>query len=165
MNCKKIIRILSTLSIVLLTISSSVQANNVTVKLWKFIDGTADPELQKYIDLWNKEHPDIRVKLETFPWSDYTGVKLSTAFATGAGPDVFWISPGDFMKYVNAGVAAPLNQYFTDTMRKDFFPKSLEAVTVNGNIYSVAVGMEPMGFFYDENTFHERGITAPTNWD
>ena len=43
---------------------------------------------------------------------DYiNGTKLPTAFASGQGPDIFLISPGDFLRYYNGGVLLDLTPY------------------------------------------------------
>ena len=48
---------------------------------------------------WNATH-DIKVELQFVPPPEYiSGSKLQTAFASGQGPDIFIISPGDFLRY------------------------------------------------------------------
>src|ERR1700693_3739509 len=47
---------------------------------------------------WNATH-DVKVELQFVPVQDYLrGSKLQTAFASGQGPDIFIISPGDFLR-------------------------------------------------------------------
>src|SRR5687768_13965432 len=57
---------------------------------------------------WNGQN-DQQVELVFVPNSDYMdGTKLPTAFAAGEGPDLFIISPGDFLRYYNGGVLQDL---------------------------------------------------------
>jgi hypothetical protein len=71
---------------------------------------------------WNATH-DVKVELQYVPVQDYIGgSKLQTAFASGQGPDIFIISPGDFLRYYNGGVLVDLTSYMEDAAKKDFFP-------------------------------------------
>ena len=56
----------------------------VTLNYWKF-DDTADRVIRPIIKQWNAAHPDVQVKLSTFPFDDYTnGTKLTTAMRAPA---------------------------------------------------------------------------------
>src|SRR3954470_17488837 len=80
----------------------------VTLTFWKFLAENDDPVIRDAVKRWNAANPNIQVKFQTFPPDQYSGTKLTTAFAGGNGPDVFWISPGAFINYVNNGVPAPV---------------------------------------------------------
>ncbi|NPV52400.1 MAG: sugar ABC transporter substrate-binding protein [Firmicutes bacterium] len=137
----------------------------LTLKFWKFAASNDDGDLAKMVDQWNKENPDIKVVFETFPWDQYVNEKLTVGFASRQGPDVFWISPGEFMKYVENGIALPLNQYFPEDLKQDLVPAALDAVTVKGKIYAVPHEMEPVALYYNKNLFKQSGVEPPTTWD
>ena len=60
------------------------------------------------------------------PNTDYMdGTKLPTAFASGEGPDLFIISPGDFLRYYNGGVLQDLTPFMEQEAIDDFFPDVL----------------------------------------
>ena len=71
------------------------------LSFWQFYGpgGQVKEQSQWFIDLataWNKEN-QAQVKLQYIPPTDYIGgSKLQTSFASGAGADVFLLSPGDF---------------------------------------------------------------------
>lgn len=92
-------------------------------------------------------------------------VLMLTFMMAGCGPDVFIISPGDFLKYVNANVAMDLTPYFTDAMREDFLESSLEAVTVDDKIYAVPFEVELLGLYYNKDMLAEAGVEVPKTWD
>jgi len=79
------------------------------LSFWNFYGPGSDvgPQGKWFIDLvesWNKDN-DVKVTLRYLPPADYiTGNALATAFASGNGPDIFLISPGDFLRYYNGGV-------------------------------------------------------------
>ena len=80
-----------------------------TLKFWQFYSpgggvATQDKWYQDVVKGWNDGH-DVKVELVYVPNNGYMdGTKLPTAFASGAGPDLFIISPGDFLRYYNGGV-------------------------------------------------------------
>ncbi|MGI8404502.1 MAG: hypothetical protein ACR2OE_07010, partial [Thermomicrobiales bacterium] len=75
-----------------------------SLKFWNFYSpgGTVAPQDQWFktmVDSWNSQN-DVKVELEYIVNSEYVnGSKLQTAFASGSGPDIFLISPGDFLRY------------------------------------------------------------------
>src|SRR5215204_6330202 len=71
---------------------------------------------------WNAQN-ERQVELVYVPNSDYMdGTKLPTAFASGQGPDLFIISPGDFLRYYNGGVLQDLTPFMEQEAIDDFFP-------------------------------------------
>ena len=69
---------------------------------------------------WNDSH-DQQVELVYVPNNDYMdGTRLPTAFASGEGPDLFIISPGDFLRYYNGGVLLDLTPFIEKEAKADF---------------------------------------------
>ena len=117
---------------------------------------------------WNATH-DVKVELQYVPNNDYmNGSKLQTAFASGHGPDIFIISPGDFLRYANGGVLTDLTPYMEEEAKKDFFPNVMRTREVDGKIYGLPMEVEPMGMFYSVKAFEEAGLSekdVPKTWD
>lgn len=134
----------------------------VELQFWKFVAENDDPTIAAAVKQWNAENPDVSVKFQTFPFADYTGAKLTTAFAAGKGPDVFWISPGAFLNYVNADVAAPVDDILD---KGKFNPASVAAVSVDGTMRAVPFEQEPVGLYYRRDHLEEAGIAPPETWD
>lgn len=120
--------------------------------------------IEQYVADWNAGH-DVQFEYQSFPWAQYTGEILTTGIATGEAPDVFFISPGDWRRYASSGLALPLNDYFPDYLKADLLPAALNAVTLDGNIYSVPFEMEPVVLWYNKAMFEEAGLQPPTSWD
>jgi multiple sugar transport system substrate-binding protein len=117
---------------------------------------------------WNATH-DVKVELQFVPVQDYIGgSKLQTAFASGQGPDIFIISPGDFLRYYNGGVLVDLTSYMEDAAKKDFFPNVMETRIVDQKIYGVPFDVVPLAMFYSLKAFEEAGLSEsdiPKTWD
>ncbi len=149
-----------------LLLATSAQAAT-TLQFWKFgtAEETPNKALQGWVNQWNKENPDTQVVLKLFPFNDYTGPVLTTAFASGNGPDVFWASPGTFLQYVSGGVAADLTSIFTPQLRADLLPAALQAVTVNGKPYAMPFEQEPVALFYNKDILAKYKIPVPKSWN
>lgn len=135
------------------------------LKFWTF-EYAEGPRglIDQYVAEWNASH-DVQVEYQSFPWAQYTGEILTTGIATGEAPDVFFMSAGDWRRYASGGLALPLNDYFPDYLKKDLLPASLNAVTLDGNIYSVPFEMEPVVLWYNKEIFANAGLEPPKSWD
>jgi multiple sugar transport system substrate-binding protein len=144
-----------------------------TLKFWQFYspNGGVVSQDKWYADVvkaWNDTH-DVKVELVFVPNNAYMdGTKLPTAFAAGAGPDLFIISPGDFLRYYNGGVLLELTPFMEQAARDDFIPGVIASRMVNGKIYGLPYEVEPMAMYYSIDAFNEVGLTEkdiPKTWD
>jgi multiple sugar transport system substrate-binding protein len=144
-----------------------------TLKFWQFYGpgGAVASQSNWFVDLaksWNDSH-EVKVELVYVPNSAYMdGTKLPTAFASGAGPDLFIISPGDFLRYYNGGVLLDLTPFMEQSARDDFLPSVIANRMVDGKIYGLPYEVEPMAMYYSVDAFNEVGLTekdVPKTWD
>ena len=135
------------------------------ILFWTFHTNEEGAWMQSLVDEYAKVNSNVKVKLEFIPESDYMSSALTTAFAADSGPDIYVMSPGDFLKYVNNGLALDLTPYFTQKIRDDFMETSIEAVTVNGKIYAVPFEIELLGLYYDIDALNEAGVNPPRTWN
>jgi multiple sugar transport system substrate-binding protein len=148
----------------LLAVAPSLAQDEV-LKFWTFeYTDTVDPFFDQYIEEWNATH-ELKVERQEFPFGQYTTEVLSTGIATGDAPDVFFISPGDWRRYADSGLALPLQDYIPDYLKEDVLPASWDAVTLGGNIYSLPFEMEPVVLWYNQAMLEESGVSVPTTWD
>ena len=140
---------------------------------WQFYAPGGDGKTQ--VDWFTKMAADWNAKSETKLQLDYVanndymnGTKLSTAFASGQGPDVFVISPGDFLRYYNGGVLADLTPYIEPAAQADFPDGVIASRKVDGKIYGIPMELEPMAFYYSKKAFEDAGLNendVPKTWD
>lgn len=135
------------------------------LSLWDF-HGAAEGEFFKSLpDLYAQVNPQVKITVQTVPWDDYLGTKLEAAFAAGAGPDLFFVSPGTIGKYINSGIAYPLNAFMTDTIVSDFSPSSIKGVSIGDKIYAIPFEIELVGLYYDADVLAAAGVQPPATWD
>jgi multiple sugar transport system substrate-binding protein len=117
---------------------------------------------------WNATH-DVKIELQFVPVQDYIGgSKLQIAFASGQGPDIFIISPGDFLRYYNGGVLVDLTPYVEEAAKEDFFPSVMETRIVDEKIYGIPIDVVPLAMYYSLKAFEEAGLSEsniPNTWD
>ncbi|HVX82723.1 MAG TPA: substrate-binding domain-containing protein, partial [Devosiaceae bacterium] len=135
-------------------------ADSEPLHFWNFYAPGGDVKTQvdwftKMVDDYNKDH-DVKVQLDYVPNADYmNGSKLSTAFASGQGPDIFLISPGDFLRYYNGGVLLDLTPYITPEAQADFPADIIASRKVDNKIYGIPMELEPMAFYYSKKAFED----------
>ena len=143
------------------------------LKFWQFYaPGGANAGqsawFETMVKAWNDTH-DVKVQLEYIPNNDYMGgTKLPTAFASGQGPDIFIISPGDFLRYYNGGVLLDLTPFLEEKARADFPEGVIATRKVKDKIYGLPMEVEPMAMYYSLDAFKEAGLTEkdiPKTWD
>lgn len=148
-----------------------------TLTFWQFYAPVTqdDPTLQKQskwferlVEQWNDEH-DVKVRLVFIQGTAYlNGTKLPTAFAAEDGPDIFLISPGDFLRYYNGGVLQDLTPHLSAEARADYFPDTLTTRSVDGRVYALPMEVEPLAIFYSRPAWEKAGLSEgdiPTTWD
>ncbi|WP_114854465.1 sugar ABC transporter substrate-binding protein [Brachybacterium sp. YJGR34] len=156
---------------------SAGSGDSAPLQFWQFYAPVAqqEPELLAQsewflsaISRWEEagERPISPVFIPGY--TDPTNTRLVTAFASEAGPDIFLISPGDFLRYYNGGVLEDLTPYMEQEAIDDYFPEALATRTVDGRIYGLPMEQEPLAIFYDVAAFEEEGLSEgdlPTTWE
>ncbi len=156
--------------------SDSGGSSGEPLSFWQFYGPAPEGEgvaaqSQWFVDAvaaWNEEN-DQQIELRYVPPGDYIGgTQLQTAFASGEGPDIFLLSPGDFLRYYNGDVLTDLTPYIADEAMADLFPEVRATREVEGGLYAVPMEVEPMAMFYSVQAFEEAGLSEgdiPETWD
>jgi fructooligosaccharide transport system substrate-binding protein len=131
----------------------------VQLKVW--ISGTPelDTAMNKILSQFQAENPSVTLSLEDFPFAQYYE-KLTTAFAGGSGPDVYWIDIRT-AEFAKRGALLPLDKYVTDDWTSDVIPVALQEGEWNGKRYSVPMHELANGIFVNKALFAQAGIPVP----
>ncbi|PSK91267.1 carbohydrate ABC transporter substrate-binding protein (CUT1 family) [Haloactinopolyspora alba] len=145
-----------------------------TLQFWNFYAPapSEDPSvvaraewMQATVDQWNAENPE-QIELVFAPMLG--SEKLATAFAAGTGPDIFLISPGDIIRYINGDVLVDLAPYLEQQAIDDFFPDNMASRVVGDQIFALPMEIEPLALYYSRPAFEQAGLAEgdlPTTWD
>ncbi|MFI6348934.1 ABC transporter substrate-binding protein [Streptomyces sp. NPDC050560] len=160
----------------LLTGCGTASAKGGTLKFWNFYgpqdspDPAVNAQSKWYVDMvdkWNATHK-TRIELVYLPQPTYlNGFKVPSAFATGDGPDIFMLSPGDFLRYYNGGVLADLTPHLGKGVVEDY-GTALDSRRVGNKVYALPMEVEPLAIFYSVDAFEKAHLSEadiPTTWD
>lgn len=112
---------------------------------------------------FEKDNPDIKVKLEAVAdYGEYHS-KLLAQLVSGTAPDVFYLGDDKIGQFVDAGVLLGLNDLMesdaSQTKIADFEPGILAAASKDGQIYAAPNDVNPDAFWYDKEVLAAAGIT------
>lgn len=131
----------------------------VTITYTNFISNDGNEEnLQKIVDAFEEENPDITVEVTTLPYADY-GTALQTDLAAGTASDVFDIEYANYAQYQANGVLAELPVANPDAYR----PSLLEAYQTDGTQYALPSSFSTVVLYYNADLFDAAGLEYPTS--
>jgi multiple sugar transport system substrate-binding protein len=162
----KLVRVLTALLLV-----AGLAFAQTTVNYYSFTtDQDHIDELEALVAEFQAQHPDIRIRTTTAPFSDYF-TRLQTDFAAGNPPDVFELNYENFVTFASRGTLAPLDARLAadPTLAEDtFYPAALEAFAYEGVQYGLPITFSTVVLFYNQDLFDAAGIAYPTDdwtWD
>ncbi|NOU85485.1 extracellular solute-binding protein [Paenibacillus sp. LMG 31460] len=147
------------------TKETSAAKNKVKLAFWDMHTEAESKFFKDLIDEYNKSQDQVQIEYSTYDQASYTTTKLPTGFASGEGPDIYMISPGDFMKFAKSGLMKDLTPDFAPGVKEDFLPASLDAVTYNGKIMALPFELETLGLYYNKEMLDKAGVQVPKTWD
>ncbi|WP_409293986.1 ABC transporter substrate-binding protein [Peribacillus sp. SCS-26] len=144
--------------------SSAGGKKTLEVALW---DENTKDAVNKSIEAFKKEHPDIKVNVTYSPWEEYW-TKLKTSISGGKGPDVFWMNGPNFYQYASKGYIQDLEPYIKkdgDYKKDDYFPAVVDLYTYEGKLHAAPYFIDSVGLYYNKKFFDKKGIPYPDeNW-
>jgi multiple sugar transport system substrate-binding protein len=143
----------------------------VTLRYFTF---SAAPDHLEHLDqmiaIFEGEHPNIQIEVQTAPWDDYF-TKLQTMIAGGIAPDVFELNYENFVSYAAKGVLRdlePLAAADADFDEKVFYPRAEGAFNYNGMQLGLPETFSTVVLFYNKDLFDQAGLDYPASdwtWD
>jgi len=118
---------------------------------------------QQIIDNFEREHPNIKVKLFMVPDSVYHQ-KQQIMLASRTAPDVMKVELHYFPALVRKGYFRPIDEFYKNDPTfdiNDFFPQPIEECTYNGKLYGLNIAFGGQILYYNKTLFDEAGIPDP----
>ncbi|MBV6760206.1 ABC transporter substrate-binding protein [Rhodococcus opacus] len=129
----------------------------------------SNPQMQDAIKLseqFEAENPGIDLKFVTLPENE-ARAKITASTATGGGEfDVTMISNYETPQWAENGWLTNLEPYIAQTEgydQDDFIPSIKDALSYQGDMYSVPFYGESSFLMYRKDLFEQAGITVPDN--
>ena len=127
------------------------------------------PNIQKVIDEWNAENPDIQIKVEPMPdGNGPTVTYLSSKALSGSAPDIFNNLDVYADQLADVGFTEDLTSYFGTgaggVKREDFnqsFLSSYVPLNFPDQVTGLPIAADATVVFYNKSIFEKAGIPAP----
>ncbi|MFA0439938.1 sugar ABC transporter substrate-binding protein [Vibrio sp. 10N.286.49.C2] len=150
-------------------LSTSVLAEPVEITVASFPNFNQVAEAA--IPLFEKENPDIKVKLVVLAYGDHHNL-MTTALATGANlPDVMGIENAYVGRFVESGGLEDLNapDYNAGAFSQNLVPYSVaQGTNSKGVLSGIPTDIGPGATFYRQDILDKAGVTGTdllTSWD
>ncbi|MBO7747023.1 sugar ABC transporter substrate-binding protein [Paenibacillus sp. MWE-103] len=147
----------------------SSSAGKKTITIWTF----ADTHKQYYDEMkanYEKEHPDINIKIELLEFTAMFDKYTVIAQSGGKGaPDLIDVEQGAFPRYIKGDVPfEPLNPYMERDGLSEAIPKGrLDLYTVNDNVFGIEIAACVSALYYRKDIYDAAGIDVSKlkTWD
>lgn len=123
------------------------------------------PNIEKVVEKWNADNPDITVVLSKQAGGGDIVTKLLTANQAGNPPDLAQVEYQSLPTLVSNDVLADISEQAGSV--KDKFAEGVwEQVTLGTDaVYAIPQDAAPMMFYYRADLFTEYGFEVPKTWE
>ncbi|WP_396667626.1 ABC transporter substrate-binding protein [Microbacterium sp. R86528] len=122
------------------------------------------PGIEKPIEVWNEQNPDIQINFTRMPNGEETSVKISSAVAAGNAPCLAQLANTLTAGYVANGYLEDLSEYTAD-IESQFLPWTWAAYSFGDASYGIPQDTGPMVMYYRTDVYESLGLTPPATWD
>ncbi|MFJ4296191.1 ABC transporter substrate-binding protein [Curtobacterium sp. NPDC089689] len=132
-----------------------------TVSYWLW-DANQLPAYQAVAKAFERDNPDIRIKITQLGWADYW-TKLTAGFIAGTAPDVFTDHLSKFPQFADLDVLYKLDDLeATSAIRDDDYQSGLAQLWKgrDGHRYGSPKDWDTIAMFYDKEVIAKAGYTA-----
>ncbi|WP_101809267.1 ABC transporter substrate-binding protein [Paenibacillus pasadenensis] len=149
--------------------SAAPKAENVTLRIGTWDGGDGLKQQQQIADNYMKEHPNVKIAIESVP--DQYGTKLLTQVAAGQAPDVFQVGDGDVKMFMQKGALEDLTPYIGGSSGidlQDYFESVLDVGKLGDQYYTLPKDYSDIAVYYNKKLFDEAGVAYPQagwTWD
>lgn len=112
------------------------------------------------VDQWNKDNPDVQVKLTQGSW-DNVHDQLVTQFQGGTAPDIIHDESSDILGFANQGYLADISEYLSDDVKKSVSDDVWDTVTINDKVIAAPTLMQTYVVYANKKVFADAGVELP----
>jgi multiple sugar transport system substrate-binding protein len=133
-----------------------------TLTFWTWV-----PNIQNEVDLFEKEYPAIKVKVENVAQGAGHYAKIRTALKSGKGAaDVVQMEFQYIASFTVTDSLLDLAPYGASSLQKDYVPWVWNQVSSGGKVYGIPQDSGPLGNLYRDDIMTQAGIAQPpATWD
>jgi len=149
-----------------LLLAGAVLASAAPVTLnfvvWSYNIATIQDNIAKF----EAANPDIKVKLQDYPWTQYHDTMV-LRLKGKTRTDVMYNGEDWLPEFAAAGWVAPLEDYFPEVAKyKEKTALYAQAdMTYQGKLYGLSYYADIITFQYNKEILRKNGFSAPKDWD
>ncbi len=156
------------LSFLLAGCQAPARSSDVTqLTLWQGVNPPPNRDvLQKLVNKFNQQHPDIQVESLYVGQGDQQMPKILAAVVGDAAPDMLWFAPMLTGQLVELNALRSLDDFLSASpLKAQLDPALSDTMTYEGHVWSIPFGTNNVGIFYRPSLFKAAGITElPKTW-
>jgi multiple sugar transport system substrate-binding protein len=142
---------------------------NVELAFWNGLTGGDGPIMQKLVDSFNKEHPNIAVKQTRIIWAEFYQ-KVPAAVSNGKAPNIAIMHADTLATNAARQVLQPLDDVASALQLTE---ADFAAIAWNGGVYKekrygIPLDIHPAGLYYNQTVMEKAGLDPekpPTTGD
>jgi len=141
---------------------SAVQQGEVELKFLMWGNQSHMDVYEKLIAEFQSEHPGIKVKMESVPFTEYQQ-KISVLAAGKSLPDLAWVSERMIPQFKQNGILADVSEFKNDAEfnLEDYIPSTLDLFREGDQLLGLPFSTPPIVMFYNKALFDQAGLTDP----
>jgi multiple sugar transport system substrate-binding protein len=125
--------------------------------------------VKEIVDSWNKDNPDIKVKLTQGTW-DNVHDQLVTQFQGDTAPDIIHDESSDIMGFAEQGYLADIGEYLSPEVKSAVSDEVWDTVTTpDGKVVAAPTLLQTYVVFANTAAFASAGVEVPSGdqltWD
>ncbi|BBJ28246.1 ABC transporter substrate-binding protein [Athalassotoga saccharophila] len=159
-------RVIAFLIIAVLGLASISLAQKTEVIFWEAMEAKLGTTLQTITNIFNKEHPNIDVKLVFVGNGDQLDSKILAAAQANTLPTIAQVYPAWAAALVAQGVVTPMDSFpdFT-TVASQLYPSIINMSKINGRVYTLPFNQSVYVLYYRPMMLAQAGLTPPKTMD
>ncbi|QPM68160.1 ABC transporter substrate-binding protein [Atribacter laminatus] len=133
--------------------------------------GTSEVEQKwgfQYVEEWNKNNPQMKVRYELVPWPDLH-TKVMAYIAAGTPPDMAWYFMDQINEWHKMGVLEPLDEWLGDSKNEylDALVNPGSDAYFDGKVYGAPFSLVASGLAVRRDLLEEKGLSPESikTWD
>lgn len=141
--------------------------SNRAVSLQVFGDPAEIAAYKELVAAFEAEHPGQRVSLIPVGKQSDHMAKLSAAYASGSGPDVFVLNFRRFGQFAERGALEPVGPALAGRgyAERDYYEAAVEAFRMNGTLMCAPQNVSSLVVYYNRALFRQFDVKYPSpNW-
>ncbi len=140
--------------------SSLISHAQTTINYLTLSGGDWEASTIKLVEMFEKEHPDIKVNIETLPFRSLFETIEVRMSAKDSSIDLLSVDVPLVASYANKGYLSALDDYFPNA-KEDFISASYNASLYQNQLYSLPLNTSNQYLYYNLDLIEKRNLEKP----